>query len=172
MTNSNFWVLENFGFCRLWFWVCCGCQKPFWATLSNSLKSLEDFPYLDHFCTGWTRWDILTWNLAENGHLGLLGWNRRKKPVFECPTKKSQNSIPKQMVQDRYYDGLKAYMGTFHCPERGPVYAPTRHTRSRNVENFGSKFGPLWAVTEISGHLYACWVHILGCGPCQNWVPI
>ena len=76
------------------------------------------------------------------------------------------------MVQDRYYHGLVAYIGAFHPPERGPVYAPTRHTGSTNVENFGSKLRPKSAVAEISGHLCAYWVHILGCGPRQNWVPI
>ena len=76
------------------------------------------------------------------------------------------------MVQNRYYYGLVAYIGAFHPPEHGPVYAPTRHTGSTNVENFGSKLRPKSAVAEISGHLCAYWVHILGCGPRQNWVPI
>ena len=73
--------------------------------------------------------------LAQNGEIG------RKMAIFWCSRNKSHKSILKHMVQNRYYHGLKAYMSAFHRPERGPVYAPTRHTRSTNVENFGQNLG-------------------------------
>jgi len=50
--NSNSRGLGIFGFYHLWFWVCCGCQKLFLATFSEHWSILEDFPYLDSFCTG------------------------------------------------------------------------------------------------------------------------
>ncbi len=79
----------------------------------------------------------------------------QKITIFGCPANKSQNSILKHVVQNRYYDGLKAYIGAFHPPERGPVCAPTRHSRPPNVENFGSNLGPNLGVADIPGHISA-----------------
>ena len=106
--NSKFSKSQNFVCCHLWFWVSSGCEKPFLAAFSESWKNSKDFTYLDRFCTGITRWNILTWNLAKKCPLGQLVQNMPKNAIFECPANKSQKPIPKQMVQDRYYHRLIA----------------------------------------------------------------
>ena len=61
----------------------------------------------------------------------------QKQAIFGCSRNKCHKSILSHMTQNRYYHGLKAYISVFHPPECGPVCAPTRHTSSTNVENFG-----------------------------------
>ena len=88
------------------------CGTCFWSTRKSHIFS--------QFCP-----------CTNKGKIG------RKQAIFGCSRKKSHRSILKHMVQNRYYHGLKAYIGAFHPPGRGPVCTPTRHTSSRNVENFG-----------------------------------
>ena len=88
--SPNFRILAIFGLCHLWFWVCWGCEQPFLPTFPEHLKNLKDFSYLHRFCTGWTRWNILTSNLTKKGHFSLLGENRRKMPKMCCLVQKCQ----------------------------------------------------------------------------------
>ena len=87
MTNLKLWKFE---ICHLWFWVRFGCEKPFLATFSESLKNLKDFSYLDRFCTGWTHWDILTSNLAKKAILAYWGKNCQKHVVWSKNAKKGR----------------------------------------------------------------------------------
>ena len=78
------------------------------------------------------------------------------------------------MVQNRYYHGLKAYIGAFHPLSAGQYVHPPGTLVQQMLKilgKFWTHFGPNSLVADISGHISAIWGHILGLFFGQNWVP-
>ena len=157
---------HKFGFCHLWFWLCCGCEKPFLATFSESWGILEVFPYLDRFCTGKTRWDILTWNLVKNDHFGpkeqygtkwLIFW------VFQRNAPKSHTKVTDQIL-------ILSSIESLYRSLSSPGARASMCTHQAHPLTFYNFWGPIFRsnlplilrVWSQNDHGCACWVHILG----------
>ena len=128
MTKVTKPIFPIFGFCHFWFLLRCGCKMPFLATISESWSILEYFPYLDRFCTGKTRWDILSWILAKKCTFDHYVQNRPKTAILSDLRLKCHKRPKKGRHTPKIFLGVK---WVHYCS--GKIKAPFLSKFGRNL---------------------------------------